>query len=281
MRRGAVIVAATLVLAANVVSCSTPTGECFNCAAPHLAITPDDLRTGEGLVTIRITVSGSSVDAALLDAVAKGAKLRTYPELVDVPFTAVPHLVTPPSSTTESQVDIGPAVTLAPSTFYVASVDPSVRAIPGPAHPVLEAEPATHAARFGTGAMPVMRGVSMNENGSVSIAFSEALTVAEATIASQLRVFDASLAPCAYVPPGIPNQPPVRLATGLSYKCTPSAYAARKVHLEFGDPLVTSSGAPLRLFDPDSRTSSGLLKAPVPVDLALDRQERGSASWVP
>lgn len=281
MKRAGALALGLALLGMTIACSSTQQVECFDCSATRLAITPNDLVTGAGIVAIRVTVSGPSVDSGTLDAIVKGARLRTYPEMVDVPFDAIPYLVTPASSSTESYVEIVPSVTLADSAFFVVSVDQLTGVVPGPTYPVLRAEPGAFVARFGTGAMPVISGISMSETGIVSVGFSESLSVFEATIASQLSVFDASMSPCAYLPPGMPNVPSVRATSAVAYRCQASAYSAKRLHLEFGDPLMTPNGAPLRLLDPKSSTAAGLLRVPSPFDVVFDRPERGRESWSP
>ncbi len=280
---------------------TTPTGS-FPPPTPdtRLKLTPADLLTDVSFTPIRVNLPVNLLKPAELDALAKtGVHLRTYPELVDVPFTTVvfpgstgsvgngngpvPKDASSPTwdPPQDAYIELNPKSPLTGSSWYVVSADNLPASLAKPSRAILKGEPNAYAARFATGSFPILKAVAVGEDGRVLLGFSEGVVVDEGTIGANLQVLDDALKPCVYVPRGIPNGPPVFSTTGVGYKCSPSAFKGQRVRVDAKVALKTQGGATLQALDATSTTTQGLLRPLGVIDVTLSYESKSWVSWSP
>lgn len=233
-------------------------------------ITPADLLTQTGFTPIRISFGGSNQEA-LLQQVATKVKLRTYPELVAVPFTPVIHAADPgvdtgtygkdaavgPAYDYSNWVELTPQKPLDPARWYVMSfdalttsdgfIDERTLVVPG--------EPKQYGARFCPGSAPIINRVRVGATGAVEVTFSEGVMVDPKTVEAYLLARNPDSSPCKYRPPSFMPQGPVGAA---DFDCDASAFKQSNLTVTLTQGLKNPDGAALSWFDGSATTSSAL-----------------------
>lgn len=159
----------------------------------------------------------------------------------------------------------------------VGALPPSIRP---PTTGLVGSEGLQYGARFKPGSGPVVREVQAFVGGFLLVEFSEGLSVNGGTLAAYLGVKNPDLSSCAYLPPGGNVVPPTQ--SGVTFQCSPSAAAQKKVSVTLAAGLLAPSNKSLEWLDGSASSGANLTKPAGTFAIDLARScGKDCVSWRP